>query len=241
MDRITTIIFDLDDTLHDDSTSFHRAALYVAQQVADRYDIDPHKLGQQYIEQAQAFWQELTPEDFTAMSNGVRAKFWGKALAQWGIANRELAGWCAYAYEHERERILHMEPSILAMLTDLRARSFVLGLLTNGLAFTHRNKIARLGLEGYFDGIFLADEIGMVKPDPKIFLHVCDVLGSIPRHTMMVGDRYDRDVIGAKQAGLYAVWLDIGRDMLPPDVPPPDAVITNVLEVPTLLASNVAL
>ncbi len=48
----------------------------------------------------------------------------------------------------------------------------------------------------------------MVKPDPLLFAHACRTLGGAPAHGAMVGDRYDRDIRGALDAGLYTIWLN---------------------------------
>ncbi len=49
----------------------------------------------------------------------------------------------------------------------------------------------------------------MLKPDPALFRHACEVLGSEPARTAMVGDRYERDVLGAHDAGLFTVLVDV--------------------------------
>ena len=90
-----------------------------------------------------------------------------------------------------------------------------LGILTNGFSETHREKIELLQIGEFFDAIFIADEVGMIKPDPLLFAHACTTLGSAPARSAMVGDRYERDVRGALEAGLYAVWLNIRDERVP--------------------------
>jgi putative hydrolase of the HAD superfamily len=71
----------------------------------------------------------------------------------------------------------------------------------------------------------------MVKPEPEIFRYVCRMLGSEPAHTAMVGDRYDRDIIGAGSVGLFTVLIDIHAIPLPEGAVPPDAVVGAVADV----------
>jgi len=103
--------------------------------------------------------------------------------------------------------------------------------VTNGFAATHHDKIDRLGLRERMDAFFIADEVGMLKPDPELFRHACRVLGSEPARTAMVGDRYGRDIVGAHAAGLFTVLLDVHATAVPPEGPQPDAVIRSIGEV----------
>ena len=107
--------------------------------------------------------------------------------------------------------------------------------MTNGFVSTHNRKLDVLGLRPLVDGIFLADEMGMVKPDPGCFTHACRVLGSEPARTAMVGDRYDRDVIGAQAAGLFTVLVDVHAIPIPPGGMPPDAVVAAIADVLAVL------
>ena len=85
------------------------------------------------------------------------------------------------------------------------------------------------------DAFFLADEVGMVKPDPALFLHACRVLGSTPERTAMVGDRYERDVRGAHDAGMFTVWVNVRDEALPPGAPAPDVIVGGIAEVEAAL------
>jgi FMN phosphatase YigB (HAD superfamily) len=71
----------------------------------------------------------------------------------------------------------------------------------------------------------------MVKPDPEIFRHVCRTLGSEPARTAMVGDRYDRDIIGAGSVGLFTVLIDVHAIPLPDGAHPPDVVVASIGDV----------
>ena len=114
-------------------------------------------------------------------------------------------------------------------------RGIKLGIVTNGFAETHHEKIALLGLTPFFDALFIADEMGMVKPDPRVFALACETLGSTPERTAMVGDRYDRDVSGALELGLFTVLVDVHRIPLIPSAPPPDAIVPTIADVLAVL------
>jgi putative hydrolase of the HAD superfamily len=52
------------------------------------------------------------------------------------------------------------------------------------------------------------DTLGYGKPDPRVFVEACRVLGTDPARTAYVGDELDVDAVAARRAGLVGVWLD---------------------------------
>lgn len=232
---IRGLVFDLDDTLCDDTSSYHAAALDAARELAREHAIDPAVLKEAYIREADGFWQRLTPEELGKSIGGLRERMWAAALADVGIADRAVARRAAELYNAARKGNLALFPRVDEQLERWRA-SYRLALLTNGFSETHREKIALLEIEPYFDAILIADEVGMVKPDPRVFLHACERIGTVPRQTVMVGDRYERDIAGAIEAGLHTIWVNVRGEPLPPGRPRPDAVIDAIAGVDAELA-----
>jgi putative hydrolase of the HAD superfamily len=232
---LDTVLFDLDDTLHDDSRAYKAAALRVAQDVARTHAVDPQQLLRAYVAQASAFWKALSAQHLAAGIIDTRAQMWNDALREVGVDDFALAQTCATQYAAYRSEELVLLPGADELVVSLRERGCKVGIVTNGFAATHHEKIARLGLTAKVDAVFLADEMGMVKPDPNIFVHACSVLGTTPERTAMVGDRYDRDVAGAHEAGLFTVLIDVHKIPLPAGAVPPDATVQNVADVLAVL------
>ncbi len=233
---IDTVLFDLDDTLLDDSTAYKRAARRVADDLAAERGIDAQRLVAAYIVEANGFWKKLSQEHLTRPIHDARAQLWSDALVATGIpVDVGLAQRCAEDYTRYRTEELELFPGALDLIVALREHGCKLGIVTNGFAATHNEKVDRLGLRPYVDGLFLADEMGMVKPDPEIFRLVCRTLGSEPARTAMVGDRYDRDIIGAGSVGLFTVLIDLHAIPLPEGAHPPDAVVGSIGDVLAVL------
>ncbi|HMD03277.1 MAG TPA: HAD family hydrolase [Candidatus Baltobacteraceae bacterium] len=230
------VLFDLDDTLHDDTAAYQRAAARVAHEVARERGVDAHALFRAYVAQAEHFWKNLTDRQLSTPLGGLRAKMWGEALNAVALADASLAQRCAVDYNRFRKDELRLWPGVLELLASLRGHGCKLALVTNGFAETHREKIALLRLESAFDDVFIADEVGMIKPDTRLFRHACERLGSEPAAAAMVGDRYERDVRGAAAAGLFTVWMNVRDETVPADSPPPDAIVRSVGEVEGALA-----
>ncbi len=232
---LSVVLFDLDDTLHDDTLAYRRAARRVADDVAAERQVDPQDLLAAYIGLAEAFWQNLSSAHLGTPLVGVRSTMWAGALAAVGLEDAALAERCGSAYNDYRKGFLQLWPGALELLGNLRAAGRKLGLITNGFSETHREKIALLKLEDAFDEIFIADEVGMLKPDPRLFTLACERLGAAPSASAMVGDRYERDIRGAQALGLFTVWVNVRDERVPAGGPVPDATVTAIGEVEGVL------
>ena len=235
---IDAVLFDLDDTLHDDTAAYQSAAEEVAHEVAAEHGIDALALKAAYIAQAEGFWKRLSLEAMQERLAAIRAQLWQAALSDVGISDEALARRSAQRYHDYRKKYYAVFPGVVELLAALRAQGRKLGIVTNGLSETHREKIALLRIGEYFDALFIADEVGMIKPDPLLFAHACRTLGSAPARSAMVGDRYDRDIRGAAAAGLYTIYLRVRNEPLPEGCTPPDATCTTIGEVAALLLGN---
>ena len=235
MRDVQTVLFDLDDTLHDDTLAYQSAADEVAREVAAEHNVDALLLKRAYIAQAEGFWTQLSAQALSQKLGPVRETLWGNALREVGLDDRDVAVRAAKNYNAYRAKYLRMFPGAVELLRGLKARGAKLGLLTNGFAETHREKIALLQIGEYFDAIFIADEVGMLKPDPLLFAHACTKLQSSPSHSAMVGDRYERDIRGAREAGLYTIWMNVHGARLPAGAPPPDVTVETVAGVAAAL------
>jgi HAD superfamily hydrolase (TIGR01549 family) len=231
MRTVDTVLFDLDDTLHDDSRAYRAAARLAANDVARSHGIASDVLATAYDREVARFWGNLTAEHLSIGIDDSRTQMWYDALLAAGIDDRALAKTTAASYSRYRSEVLELAPGALALVTTLRERGCKIGIVTNGFAATHHEKIARLGLTERVDAVFLADEMGMVKPDPGVFQHAMARLGSTPERTAMVGDRYDRDISGALTLGLFTVLIVVRPGPIPAGAPPPDATVNAIADV----------
>ena len=100
-------------------------------------------------------------------------------------------------------------PGIAEALAALQGR-YVLALATNAADSGEklvRAALSRVDLDRYFEYVLTARELGARKPDRAFFQVAVHALGFRPEEAVMVGDDYDADVVGARLAGLRAVWF----------------------------------
>lgn len=93
------------------------------------------------------------------------------------------------------------------LLSALRKRGKRIFLLSNAQADFTRPEIEMLGLTCYFDGIFLSSEQGCKKPSPVFFHRLLEKYGLKPEESIMIGNDEAADIIGAKNAGMAALYI----------------------------------
>ena len=120
-----------------------------------------------------------------------------------------------------------------AALAELGARGYATGLISNVslLPDLMRADIDRLGLATHLDQMLFSSEVGVRKPDPRIFRVMLERLGVDPADAVFVGDRVLDDIGGAKGVGMRAVLTREFRQEEPDEIAP-DAVIERLPSLP---------
>ena len=94
----------------------------------------------------------------------------------------------------------------------------ILAILTAGESKHQWNKVDMLGLDKWFplSNIIVTGDTPYSKPDVRLFKMMEERLGLAPDNLWMIGDNYDKDIVGALDAGWHSVWLN-RRDLPTPD------------------------
>jgi putative hydrolase of the HAD superfamily len=109
-----------------------------------------------------------------------------------------------------------------------------IGIVTNGSMPQQADKADRLGLLPVVDAFCGSGELGVEKPDRRIFdeaIRRCT--GGDPLNleaSWMVGDAPIPDIRGGRAVGLRTIWLDRGRSWNPSDGDPPDVTVGSLVE-----------
>ncbi len=122
------------------------------------------------------------------------------------------------AYVIEQTNI-SLFPEVQALIEVLHKQGKQLAILTNGQENHQTMKIKQLGLSKWFpiENIFISETIGHAKPKREIFDFVEKKLKLNQSKTVYVGDNFEKDIIGAKQAGWKAIWMNHRNRVLPHD------------------------
>lgn len=92
------------------------------------------------------------------------------------------------------------------VLQELSTR-YNLYILSNGFHELQRHKMQSAGLDSYFNDIILSDDIGILKPDPRLFQHALKVSNATIADSLMIGDSWESDVVGAASVGMHQVYF----------------------------------
>jgi putative hydrolase of the HAD superfamily len=112
------------------------------------------------------------------------------------------------AYHDTKYRSLFPFRDVPDVLHRIRGGTeLVIGVITEGLEIKQAEKLVRLGVVPYLspNAVFISDQIGISKPNRKLFLRACSEVGVKPAEAMYVGDHPENDIAPAKEVGMIAV------------------------------------
>lgn len=230
------IIFDLDDTILNDSGHVEPCWQEACREAAARLNgLDPAALRAAIKREADWFWSDTGRHrqgrlDLRAASAGVVAR----ALAGLGIeVPPGFARTISDYYRDLREERLCPVEGAIETIEWFRSRGVRLGMATNGSAAGQRAKIERFALAPYFDRIIVEGEFGMGKPHREVYEALFASLRAAPEKTWSVGDNLEWDVGAPQSLGAYGIWVDVRHGGLPEGSPVrPDRVVYSVRELP---------
>jgi HAD superfamily hydrolase (TIGR01509 family) len=123
-----------------------------------------------------------------------------------------------------------LEPDAEAALRLVRGAGLGAGVISNSNGSV-RAILDSLGLGAYLDFVLDSSEVGVEKPDPRIFELALQQAALTAHEAVYVGDLYSIDVLGARRAGLPAVLLDPGACWPPRDCPTAPGVLAAVQKI----------
>ncbi|MEZ6196087.1 MAG: HAD-IA family hydrolase [Planctomycetota bacterium] len=138
------------------------------------------------------------------------------------------------AYHETKFRELTAYEDVTEALRLLAQTPLRLGIISSGLRIKQAEKVVRTGVWRYVDhdAVFFTDEVGIGKPNPKLYLRACEEVGVEPARTMYVGDHPTHDIDAANAAGMITVWHHReGRHLGVPGRTEPDHLVYNFLDL----------
>ena len=200
---ITAILFDLDDTLFD----FHRGEAAALSETLRR-------LGVPVTDAILARYSEINREQWELLERGlltreqVLLRRYALLFAETGIDRRPEDAQAQYEGLLSEQHMLI--PGAEAVLDALMPR-YRLYAVSNGTASIQHRRLRDSGLEKFFSGIFISQEVGADKPSSEFYdrCFASPELNGIRREDCIaVGDSLTSDILGANNAGIRAVWFN---------------------------------
>ncbi len=209
MIRPAAVLLDIDDTLVDTRHAFGVAVGAVVSRWLPHLDAAGSQAAlAHWVDDAEGHFRAYTrgeigfSEQRARRARALHAAFDGpeldvEAFAQWDLA-----------YDEAFRGAWRLFPEVDAFLDRLDAAGLAYGAVTNAGGDYQRDKLHRVGLADRLRMMVAVDDLGVGKPDPRVFQRACARLGVPPEGALYVGDELDIDARGARDAGLTGVWLD---------------------------------
>ncbi|WP_169891230.1 HAD family hydrolase [Litchfieldia alkalitelluris] len=203
---IKAVFFDLDDTLHDHQKPFSDTMERCFPDFSkDQSVTELYKKLRHYSD---IYWVNYTNNKMSLEE--LRIKRIISALKDFSYnISRSQAAKFQGEYDVALQQI-SLFKDVPQILNSLKSNGFQIGLITNGPVQHQKNKIKALGLVQYFstECIFISDEVGIAKPDPRLFELAAQKLSLSANEVLYVGDTWINDIIGPSKAGWNTVWFN---------------------------------
>jgi putative hydrolase of the HAD superfamily len=234
--ELQAILFDIDDTLFSTSEFAERARRSaIKNMIRHGLRMDEEAACRELGEVIAEFSSNYSSHFDKLLSRIPRERHWADCNPAILVA----AG--VIGYHETKSRALEPFPEVARVLRALRAAGLTLGVVSAGLQIKQCEKLIRLGLYPHFDprAIFISDQIGIGKPNPKLWSTACTQLKVEPRRTMYVGDNPALDIDPCNQLGIVTVRIRRGtRHRAAEGSTPPRYEITSFDELPPILARD---
>ncbi|KAA0550410.1 HAD-IA family hydrolase [Bacillus sp. BGMRC 2118] len=207
------MLFDLDDTLLDRNQAVENMfsliveTCYGTQKQSDEIEmlrtfkaLDKKDYGNRNKTNVFESFFDLYPTTCRLPRNDVQA-FWNKHFPQ-----------CFTVNEHT-----------IRLVNTIKMYAKV-GMITNGTTQRQRAKIRNTHLQHCFDTIIISEEVGLSKPDKRIFELALSKLNVQPEETLFVGDDIERDIGGCQDAQIKGLWFNPHRIKNETDIIPYDEI-----------------
>ena len=97
-------------------------------------------------------------------------------------------------------------PGAVEVLRYLNEK-YHLHIITNGFLETQHVKMERSGIKDYFKAVIISDGLGYLKPDKRIFEFALKKAEAELEDSVMIGDDYNADIVGAREIGMDQIYL----------------------------------
>lgn len=135
-------------------------------------------------------------------------EIFGWCFSQKGIdVSLEIARNIAISFRVLSRKYIKLYDGVVELLEGLKASGKKIFLLSNAQSDFTRPEITLLGLEKYFDGIFISSEVGVRKPGKEFYEKLIDAYGLQPSESIMIGNDINADILGAKAVGLDTLYI----------------------------------
>lgn len=214
MRKYEFLFFDLDNTLWDFSANAREALKQTLEelQLIDQLDSfdDYFQLYEQINE---SLWSDYRAKKITKQALIVER--FSRSLEAFHILNQDWQGINSH-YLGCMCLQTKLLPGTLETLGYLKAKGYQMHIITNGFIEVQHAKVKNSGLSDFFGHIYISEEIRTTKPHRKIFEHALKSSNALKKKSIMIGDSWEIDIVGAQGFGMDQImFLNNGQNKIP--------------------------
>jgi len=208
MPNITDVFFDLDHTLWD----FDKNSGLAFQKIfsLNNINVDTTEFLRYYEPINLEYWKLFREEKIDKASLRF-GRLNDAFLAINQIVDKVLIDKLSDDYIEYLTTFNHLFENTIDVLEYLREK-YSLHIITNGFAEVQQRKLAHSNIAHYFKTVTNSEQVGVKKPNPKIFNHAIEVAQTHVTKSIMVGDNYEADILGAQSIGMDVIFFNINAE-----------------------------
>lgn len=91
--------------------------------------------------------------------------------------------------------------------------NYKLHIITNGFEEVQQKKLKHSNIEHYFNTVTNSEQVGVKKPNPEIFNYAINIAKTQVGQSIMIGDNYEADILGACNIGMDAIFFNVNSQV----------------------------
>lgn len=214
MSKITDIFFDLDHTLWDFDRNSGLAFIKIFER--NNLSINYNEFLEVYSPINFQQWKWYREERITKAQ--LRYGRFKKTFDKMGISvTDDIIDKLSDDYIECLPENNHLFEGTIELLDYLSPR-YRMHIITNGFHEVQTTKMHKSGLAPYFETMTSSESVGVKKPNEKIFHFAMDKAGVAADQSIMIGDTYEADIVGALKVGMDAICFNYHKLKLPQEI-----------------------
>ncbi len=210
--KYTHLFFDLDNTLWDFSSNSYEAFYDTLKRLNLLSVIGPYEdFFTIYSEENERLWDLYRKRQVT--KKVLRVERFEAAFIRNGTPLAIGGDEVNDIYLEEMVNQTQLVEGARELLEHLYGR-YKIAVITNGFTEVQYDKIHKSKLTKYFDKVITSEEIGTPKPGKKIFEYAAKSINAPKKSTLMIGDSWEADILGARDFGIDQIFFNPKMDKL---------------------------
>ena len=200
---IKAIIFDLDDTLYSYSKLNEQGINKICKYTCQKLKIEK----EEFYEAFNKAKKEVKTTLGDVASSHNRLLYCQKTLENLNENPFSIALEMYEVYWQHILKNMKLNDGVLEVLEFCNQKNIKIGICTDLTVHIQHRKIRKLGIDEYIDAIVTSEEVGVEKPDFKMYNKILEKLEVTPEETLFIGDSLKKDILGSMEYGMNAVWF----------------------------------